>query len=312
MTQHYITLFDQGFLPNGLALHRSLERHGGDYVLWVLCMDDRTKDVLDHLALPHLRTVSLRDVETPALVAAKADRSRAEYSWTMTPFTPDVVFDRDPSAMSATYVDADMWLVADPTPIHAELAASGAAVLITEHAYSPEFEQSLSYGIYCVQFMPFLRDGSADIRRWWQDRVVEWCYARAEDGKFGDQKYLDDWPERFGEAVHVLSQRQWTQAPWNATRFAATDAVTYHFHRLRTQGDASALVGLYRLPADHVDGLYRPYLADLRAAYTLLATAGFTPVPQTPTPGLLQRGKDWAAFRKHNWPDLRTPYSLPF
>ncbi len=118
-----------------------------------------------------------------------------------------------------------MWLVADPTPIFAELDASGAAVLITEHAYSPEFEQSLSYGIYCVQFMPFLRDGSADIRRWWQDRVIEWCYARAEDGKFGDQKYLDDWPERFGEAVHVLSQPQWTQAPWNATRFAAADAV---------------------------------------------------------------------------------------
>ena len=313
MTEHYVTLFDSGFLANGLALHTSLRRHAPDSVLWVLCMDETAQRVLDQLALPGLRTIAIDDALTPALSAVRADRTRAEFSWTMAAFTPDLVFARDASARWATYVDADMWLAQSPAPILDELRTSGAAVLITEHAYAPEFEQSLAYGIYCVQFMPFERDASAPIRRWWQDRVVEWCYARAEDGKFGDQKYLDDWPVRFGDAVHVLANPQWTQAPWNATRFPAPDAITYHFHRLRTAGPDRALVGLYRLPRPTVDLMYRPYLVDLRAAYTALAGVGFTPVPQSAPPAsAVQRGKDWLAFRLHNRRSLLTPYSLPF
>lgn len=312
VVEHYVTLFDQGFLPNGLALHASLRRHGGDFVLWVLCLDERTDEILDRLNLPGVRTIALADVETPELLAVKGGRSRGEYYWTLTPFTPDMVFGRDASAIRATYIDADMWLRSSPVPIFAELEDSGASVLLTEHAYAPEFEQSLSYGIYCVQFMPFTREGSAAMRHWWQERVVEWCYAVPEDGKFGDQKYLDDWPVRFGKDVHVLSRPEWTQAPWNATRFTADDALVYHFHRLRTAGDDSVAVGLYRLPKDQVDRTYRPYLTDLRAAYGQLASVGFVPQVQSPPPAALQRAKDRLAFHLHNWPHLSAPYALHF
>lgn len=312
MIEHYVTLFDQGFLANGLALHRSLRRHAGEFVLWVLCLDDTSHDVLTRLGHPDLRPIRLSEVETPQLRSVRDGRTRAEYCWTLTPFTPDIVFDREPEATRATYIDADMWLSRNPAPIFGELTATGAACLITEHAYAPEFEQAIQYGIYCVQFMPFERARSAGIRRWWQDRVIEWCFAEPSEGRFGDQKYLDDWPQRFGADVHVLQERSWTQAPWNATRFAAQEAVTYHFHRLRTVSSDEVLVGLYRLPHAHVDTIYRPYLTDLRAAYADLAEVGYTPAPQA----RLRRGlpglKDRLAFRFQGAVRLGTPYTLPF
>ena len=75
---------------------------------------------------------------------------------------------------------------------------------------------------------------------WWQQRCIEWCHARREDGKFGDQKYLDDWPERFRDEVHVLKQGERTMAPWNVAyiysgkkKAASLKPVFYHFHGLR-------------------------------------------------------------------------------
>ena len=39
-------MFDSWFLPQGLALHSSLQQHAGAYRLWILCMDDDTEQVL--------------------------------------------------------------------------------------------------------------------------------------------------------------------------------------------------------------------------------------------------------------------------
>src|SRR3546814_10715067 len=91
-----------------------------------------------------------------------------------------------------------------PISIFAEFEKSGAHVLMTDHGYSPEYDQSATSGQYCVQFMTFNRHGGEHIRHWWESRCIEWCFARFEDGKFGDQKYLDDWPDRFGNDVPVL------------------------------------------------------------------------------------------------------------
>ena len=312
MIEHYVTLFDRGFLANGLALHASMQRHAGDFVLWVVCMDDQTHDLLSELDLPTMQPIRLAEVETEELREVKAQRSRVEYCWTLTPFTPDFVFERARDAERATYIDADMCLAHDPTTILDELERSGASALLTEHAYAPAFEQAAEHGIYCVQFMPFERERSRDIRQWWQDRVIEWCFATPSQGRFGDQKYLDDWPERFGALVHVLAEPQWTQAPWNATRFDVRDAITYHFHQLRTVSSRRVLVGLYPLPKAHIRLFYLPYLRDLRRAYRDLAALGYEPSPQSGLRSGWRGIKDRIAFRVQGARRLRTPRTLNF
>lgn len=282
--ERYATLFDAGFLPQGLALLESLERHAGDFVLWVLCMDDAARAALTALDHPRLRLLSLADVETPGLLAVKPGRSRGEYCWTLTSFLPGAVFARDAQARRVTYLDADVFFLRSPAPIFAELDASARAVLITEHDFGPGYDQAERAGRFCVQFNTFTRSpGAAEVLAWWQARVLEWCFARAEPGRFGDQKYLDQWPTLFPDAVHVLQARHLAHGPWRYSAWPATARgdeahVFMHFHQLRLY--AGGLVRLfrgYRITPDRVRELYGPYLAALTRAWSRLDALGQAP-----------------------------------
>jgi hypothetical protein len=141
--------------------------------------------------------------------------------------------------------------------------------------------------------------------------VIEWCYARFEDGKFGDQKYLDDWPERFPDFVHVLEDAAATQAPWNAGRFDPNDAVLFHFHELRTMAAGRVRLGHYRIPSQTLDVIYTPYLADLAGALDDLAAAGTRPPYQRPGRGPYREAKDWLALRGLDRRHPRSPLTAP-
>jgi hypothetical protein len=118
--------------------------------------------------------------------------------------------------------------------------------------------------------MIFNRKGSEIVRKWWEERCIEWCFARVENGKFGDQRYLDDWPERFVDFVHVLNSKELALAPWNAVRFPRATAVFYHFHGLRIVSDNKINIGLYLIPKSIVQSVYVPYLVDLKIATQVL------------------------------------------
>lgn len=273
--EHYVTIFDSHFLPQGLALHRSMEKHLTHYKLWVVCVDDEVSDSLERLKLPNLGTLRLSARESEELLEAKKTRTPGEYCWTLTPFSPKYVFEADPTAERVTYLDADTWFLKDPEPLFDELEKSSKSVLITEHAYAEEYDQRSTSGKYCVQFIPFEKSKSEVVRQWWEDRCVEWCFARVEDGRFGDQRYLDDWPERFPESVHVLEQKQLLQAPWNASKYDCQDAVLFHFHGVRLgQGATIVTDNFYTIPARTWSRVYLPYFEDLKQALTTLAGLG--------------------------------------
>lgn len=274
--EHYVTLFDSLFLPQGLALHMSMERHVKDYTLWILCVDDEAHGVLTKLNLPNVRLLQLSELETKELKCVKPTRSKAEYCWTLTPFAPRFVFESDLTVKRVTYLDADLWFRKHPKPIFEEFDESGKHILITDHAYAPEYDQSATSGQYCVQFITFTRDGGEIVRKWWEDRCLEWCFARFENGKFGDQKYLDDWPIMFSEHTHVLLRHDFTLAPWNASRFPYSGSIFYHFHSYR-YGKYTVYANGYRLPTVLINAIYHPYDFDIKSAIDRLKRVGYSP-----------------------------------
>jgi SAM-dependent methyltransferase len=245
MRNEFCTLFDVNYLPRGLVLYHSLERHCDDFHLRVFCMDAPTKQILDRLALPKLTAIGLDELEAhdAALAAVKPTRTQLEYCWTATPAVCAYALDTEPDLDAITYVDADLMFFRDPEPIWQELGDDSA--LIVPHRYALQWQaQEETSGTYNVEFMTFKRDERGlETLNWWRDRCLEWCYFRVEDGKMGDQKYLDDWPERFA-GVHVLEHPGGGLAPWNVDNYDLArrngsvlvdgrDLVFYHYHSLR-------------------------------------------------------------------------------
>jgi len=236
--EHFVTLFDSHYLPLGLCLYRSLQEHGRPFHLWIVALDDACASALARIQLNNATVIRLAELENAALRSVKASRSVAEYCWTLTPFLPSHVFGRASQVERVTYLDADLFFFQPPALLIDEFLESGKHVLIAEHAFAPEHADKLRFGKFCVQFVTFRNTEPAQrVLRWWQERCIEWCYAREEDGKFGDQKYLDDWPDRFPSEVHVLSRTDRTVAPWNVAYLSrvsgSVQPVFYHFHSLK-------------------------------------------------------------------------------
>ena len=274
--QYYVTLFDSNYLTRGLVLYRSLARYAEDFHLWIICFDDLAYKLLKELKLDKVTLVSLLEFEDSELLRIKATRTRQEYCWTCTPSTILYVLNNELHVNRITYLDADLMFFSDPEQIFKE--AKDASIIITEHRYLTGFDQSLTSGIYNVQFVTFCRD-SEGIRaaNWWRDRCNEWCYARCEDNKFGDQKYLDDWPDRF-KRVHVVQSLGSGLAPWNAARYQITKVgsktmvekdllVFYHFHQLTLHPLNIAYVGAYPTNANILKLIYDEYLGYISQAY---------------------------------------------
>jgi hypothetical protein len=253
--EHFVTLFDKNYLPSGLCLYRSLEKFHNEFTLWILCMDEDVWHQLSAYNLPSIKLIKLSEIETDELLRVKGGRTKAEYCWTLTPFAPKIVFDRDSSIDRITYLDADLYFFDSTSKIFEEFEKSNGHVLITEHGYANQYDKSETSGIYCVQFMVFRNTTEArTVLSWWQGKCIEWCFNRCEDGKCGDQKYLDDWPQRFGSVIHVLANLSLTLAPWNLERFLGQINQGYrptffHFHGLRiiSKDDIRLYFG-YKIP----------------------------------------------------------------
>lgn len=277
MTYNFCTLFDSNYLTRGLALHESMVRHIPDFRLFIFAFDERSYEILTELDLKNTKVISLKEFEDPKLLEVKPTRSIAEYCWTSTSSTVLYVLNNF-GVDNCTYIDADICFYSSPEPIFTEMGDN--SILLTEHRYSPQYNKEVKSGRYCVQFVTFKNDERGrKALTWWRDRCLEWCYDRYEDGKFGDQLYLDDWTERF-EGVHVMQHLGGGLAAWNVQQYDFVesngkltgkelssgqqfDVIFYHYHYLRFFNGGKIELGRRVLTKNVLDIFYKPYILTL-------------------------------------------------
>lgn len=288
-------------------MYRSLLRHGGEFHLWIICFDDLAYELLSKLNLEKVTLVSLSKFEDEELLHIKPQRTRQEYCWTCTPSAALYVMNTEPYVDTITYLDADLMFFSSPEPIFAE--AINASIILTEHRYLPDFNDSITSGIYNVQFVMFRRDSQGlQALKWWRDRCIEWCFAKVEDNKFGDQKYLDDWTERF-TGVHVVQHLGAGVAPWNSAQYSFNKIedevyieenkplIFYHFHALKIYHfNIGYVCECYPIKTDVCNWIYRLYFAEIGKSYKEIRmrvtkfNGGIVNFPKLPKrPGLLYK-----------------------
>ncbi len=274
----FCTLFNSAYLSRGLAMYNSLLLHCEDFHLYIVAFDADCFLALSKLELEHATIISLEAFENEALLAVKGGRNAAEYCWTCA--SSSIKYCIETYELDhCSYVDADMLFFSNPGVLYQEMEDAGKSVMITHHRYTPKFDQSATSGIYCVQYMSFKNNQEGmQVLNWWVNACLDWCYARFEDGKFGDQKYLDDWTSRFS-CVHELEHLGGGVAPWNVQQYAfkkrdgavlgtelstgtSFDLVFYHYHAFKyAWNDSFRLTDdLYTLTRSQVKLIYKPYV----------------------------------------------------
>lgn len=235
---NFCTLFDSYYIHKGIAMYLSLEKVTDDFTLYVMAFDNETYEKLESIGFQHMIVERLQDFETPELLSVKPTRNKAEYCWTCSPSVTWYFLEKY-NLTDITYLDSDLYFMNDPKIIVDEIGDM--AIAVTEHN---NIDSSAS-GRFCVQYMYFKNnDEGCKALKWWRDKCIEWCFARYEDGKYGDQAYIESFPIRY-KSLCIVQNRGAGIAPWNVMQYSYTDKtlrfndredefIFFHMHGIRT------------------------------------------------------------------------------
>jgi hypothetical protein len=270
-------------------MFNSLKKHTNEFHLYVFAFDDLCYEILKDLCLDNITVISLKMLENDELLEVKKTRTRAEYCWTCTSSAIEYIL-INYDLPSCTYVDADLFFYRSPYVLIEEMISCGKSVLITEHRYSKLASLLVrkKAGRFCVQFMTFLNNSeSRRILSIWKKQCLEWCFNRYEDGKFGDQKYLDVWPGIYPD-VHILAHLGGGLAPWNIGQYKIYDnngtffgiekaskkefeLIFFHFHFVRFLEVGKIDLGWIYICTQVKRKIYYPYILQILDTEKLLS-----------------------------------------
>lgn len=261
---HFCTLFDSRYAAQGLALYASLERHCAEpFKLWILALDVETWGVLKKLELHYAELMPIESfVHDAGLSPIRTSRTHQEWCWTLASQWCAYLIRH--GLLEVTYCDADTFFFADPEVAFEEIGHR--SIAITPHRLIASKKHLEVNGLYNVGFVHFKSTpiGRECLETWAAD-CRTWCFNRNEPGRFGDQKYLDVWPAKYGLECCVIENvgvnaGPWSLGNWRVTAGPRLDDVTliaYHAHEFDA---AQHRLTRYALRAEDREFIYAPYL----------------------------------------------------
>jgi hypothetical protein len=277
ITRHIVIGVDANYLHKAIIFYKSLSKVHKNFILHLFCYDDVIYKVFKKLNFKNIVLYHTSEFETEEILKIKSSKERLyEYYWAIGPYiTRKVLLEQ--KTESVALADCDIMFFQSPEVIFEELGKSD--VIIQPNNFSYQFENDfVPYGYYCTSFQCFKKNKNGKkILDYWHKLCMEWCSHIREEGKFGEQKYLDDWRIRF-KKVREIANVGTNVAPWNIQKYDITinkkeiminnkwPLVYYHYHSFKMNlsnykyiitGDRNLK---YPISKDAVEYIYKPYI----------------------------------------------------
>lgn len=272
---NFCTVCDYGYLNRTIALLSSLQTHCPHFVVYVLCLDDASYQWIDKNTTSHIQPILIDNLLTfdADLATARDGRTIGEFACTCKASFMLYLLQIFPNVNALSYLDSDLYFVSDPSEIYQSFIH--ASIYITPHRYSHHlgFMRNRA-GIYNAGWLHINRnDTSLACLKWWREQSIEWCFHRVENGQFGEQRYLEQFKQRFGDVVEV-THTGFNLAPWNINDVVFNKKngqwyvngdlmIMVHFHGLKYFDNQQIDLGLHgcvtTIPKQIVEEVYKPY-----------------------------------------------------
>jgi hypothetical protein len=200
-----------------------MKRYHPEFVLYVLCLDEKVYASLASRYLKNIRLIHLSEMEEfyPELAEVKAQRKFIDYIFTLSPYYPSYILEQDPGIPFICSLDCDQFFFGNSEELFAELKDH--SILIMPHRFSERLKDKEEYGTYNVSFQVFKNDEyGKECLKLWRTQCYDWCEDRLDGERFADQKYLNTWANYFGEKLKVIPNSGLGLAAWNIENYKIT------------------------------------------------------------------------------------------
>lgn len=239
-----VTLFDSNYAIRAMAFYESL-KDLGKYKFWFLCLDQQARIIMEKLNLPDTTTATLEELGDKELLNTSGNRSRSEFIFTAKPAWINYVLSNIPDGEGIIFDDCDLFYFSSPNDLISDMEKMGQSIGIVPHHF-PKNRESLNdkVGKYNAGLLYLIADRNSRLCvSEWRKQCIDWCYLKYEKGRFGDQLYLNEWPQKYN-GVREINEKGVNLGSWSIYSYKITKRnnefyvdenrlICYHFHRTK-------------------------------------------------------------------------------
>lgn len=274
---NYCTIISYNSLYRGLLLYDSLLEQDGNFRLFVICMQDGLKHILEKMLLKNVKILCLSEIENQdqELAQTKNTRSEKEYAWTSKASILLYLLKNYRNLKHIVYVDADIYFFSNPKQLFDEFKKY--SIFLTRERFFIEnnFERYKLNGNYNGGFLAFKKDKNAiQCLELLRVKCLNWCFNKLENGLYGDQVYLNEFPYKFNNVgvsknigINVnawYAHASYIEKSDNKIYINDIPVIFYHYNGLVLYNQSEFDLCVYiNLPSHLIQLMYMPYLKQL-------------------------------------------------